>query len=77
MHDGEFLHQGAIIRLKRAVFVFAGGTASSMDDFSALSSEPIFRAAKGPDFISRLRGFLDVSGPNAEPRGDAKSYHNS
>src|SRR5262249_45277454 len=68
MHDGEFLHQGAVIRLKRAVYVFAGSTATTMEEFSALQGGPAFRSAKGPDFISRPRGFLDVQGPNAEPR---------
>jgi hypothetical protein len=68
MHDGEFLHEGAIIRLKRAVYVFAGGTADTLDNFSSRQSVPEFRFAKGPDFVSRLRGFLDVQGPNAWPR---------
>jgi hypothetical protein len=68
MHDGEFLHEGAVIRLKRAVYVFAGGTADTMSEFSSSQSVPAFRAAKGPDFISRLRGYLDVQGPNSEPR---------
>lgn len=66
MHDGEFLHEGAVIRFRRAVYVFAGGTADSMSEFSSPRSVPAFRAAKGPDFISRLRGYLDVQGPNAD-----------
>lgn len=68
MHDGEFLHEGAVIRLRRAIYVFAGGTASTMQEFSDQAGSAPFRAAKGPDFISRLRGFLDVQGPNADPR---------
>ena len=67
MHDGEFLHDGAVVRLTRAVFIFAGGTTSTMDDFSAQPSAD-FRFAKGPDFVSRLRGYLDVQGPNESPR---------
>jgi hypothetical protein len=67
MHDGEFLHEGATIRLTRAVYIFAGGTADTMEGFSAQSSSE-FRSAKGPDFISRLRGYLDVQGPNQAPR---------
>jgi hypothetical protein len=50
------------------VFVFAGGTAATMKAFSARGSDSQFRNAKGPDFVSRLRGFLDVAGPNAKPR---------
>ena len=68
MNDGEFLHDGHKVPLERAVFVFAGGTASTMTEFSSTRSIPAFRAAKGPDFVSRLRGYLDVRGPNAEPR---------
>jgi hypothetical protein len=68
MHDGEFLNNGKNVELKKAVYVFAGGTASTMSEFASLRSEPEFRTAKGPDFISRLRGFLDVQGPNASPR---------
>ncbi len=67
MHDGEFLHAGRIVTLKRAIYVFAGGTASTMAAFSEPRDHDAFRAAKGPDFVSRLRGFLDVRGPNAEP----------
>lgn len=73
MHDGEFLHEGAVIRLKRAVYVFAGGTADTMSEFSSPRSVPAFRAAKGPDFISRLRGYLDVQGPNAEYRASRRA----
>ena len=69
MHDGEFWHEGAKIRLRRAVYVFAGGTAATLGEFSNPRDRTSFRAAKGPDFISRLRGFVDVPGPNhAEQR---------
>lgn len=68
MQDGTFLHEGAIIRLTRAIYVFAGGTAATMKEFAKLDSMPEFRSAKGPDFVSRLRGFLDVQGPNGEHR---------
>ena len=68
MHDGEFIHDGKIVKLKKAVYVFAGGTASTMQEFTSRQVEPEFRRAKGPDFISRLRGFLDVRGPNENPR---------
>lgn len=68
MQDGKFLHNGDVIPLRRAVYVFAGGTAETMEQFSDFSRLHEFQRAKGPDFISRLRGFLDVQGPNAEPR---------
>jgi hypothetical protein len=68
MHDGEFIHDGRTVKLKKAVYVFAGGTAQTMQEFTSRQSEPEFRRAKGPDFVSRLRGFLDVRGPNEAPR---------
>jgi len=39
-----------------------------MKEFSMLSTNPGFRSAKGPDFVSRLQGFLDVKGPNSHPK---------
>jgi hypothetical protein len=67
MHDGEFLHEGATIRLQRAIYLFAGGTADNMESFSTRPTTE-FSLAKGPDFVSRLRGYLDVQGPNEHPR---------
>lgn len=67
MQDGQFLHDGAVIRLQRAIYIFAGGTATTMDQFSSFQSLPDFRYAKGPDFVSRLHSFLNVSGPNSPP----------
>jgi len=68
MQDGELLHEGAMVRLKRSVYVFAGGTAATMAEFASNESLEAFRFAKGPDFVSRLRGFLNVEGPNSAPR---------
>ena len=68
MHDGKFVNEGEVVELKRAVYAFAGGTTDTLAQFSALAVVPEFRNAKGPDFISRLRGYLDVCGPNAQPR---------
>jgi hypothetical protein len=68
MHDGEFFHAGENVKRKRAIYVFAGGTASTMSEFTDRQADPVFRSAKGPDFVSRLRGFLDVPGPNANKR---------
>ncbi len=67
MNDGEILIEGALVRLKRAIYVFAGGTAATMDEFLSHSSEELFRSAKGPDFASRLHGFANVEGPNVGP----------
>ncbi|MBL9151868.1 MAG: AAA family ATPase [Verrucomicrobiales bacterium] len=38
----------------------------------AVYGETAFRQAKGPDFASRLRGFIDIMGPNRQhPKDDA------
>lgn len=57
--DGEVLHP-----LGRAVFVFAGGTRSTFEEFSEQESSRAFKDAKGSDFVSRLRGFINIKGPN-------------
>jgi hypothetical protein len=46
--------------------VFAGGTRPSFKQFCQALSDAD-RAAKKPDFISRLRAFIDVRGPNGDP----------
>jgi hypothetical protein len=44
--------------------VFAGGTAKTFDEFQSKVAENAGRHAKGPDFISRLRGYLNIKGIN-------------
>ncbi len=64
-HDGVGFHP-----LGPAIFVFAGGTAVSFDDFIAFGDERAQRSAKKPDFVSRLRGYIDVTGPNRQGPDD-------
>jgi hypothetical protein len=75
MQDGSF-QQGQIEHpIGKAIFVFAGGTSARLADFAGNSSDE-FRQAKGPDFVSRLKGHVDVVGP--DPRGgdsDADPYY--
>ena len=67
MQDGVF-RQGQLVHpIGRAIFVFAGGTAASISEFGHDLSPEELRAAKQPDFASRLRGYLDVLGPNPHP----------
>ena len=49
MHDGEFVHGGKIIKIKKVVYMFAGGTALTHRQFTSRQNEAEFRAAKGPD----------------------------
>jgi hypothetical protein len=83
MQDGVFKDGEAMHPIGRAIFVFAGGTAHTFQLFSrerpgeGLSQEKKddiikkFRQAKGTDFISRLRGYVNVLGPNRANDDDA------
>jgi hypothetical protein len=64
MQDGAFQEGQITHPIGRAIFVFAGGTSHRMEEFGADLDEIERRAAKLPDFISRLKGFLNVLGPN-------------
>ena len=68
MQDGCFKDAGDIHPIGRAIFVFAGGTASTYEEFLSRSSR--FENAKVADFCSRLRGFVNVMGPNRQHEGD-------
>jgi hypothetical protein len=64
MQDGKFQEGQINHPIGRAIFVFAGGTSSSMSAFGAGLKPDEFRSVKGPDFVSRLKGFINVLGPN-------------
>ncbi|MCJ7626170.1 MAG: RyR domain-containing protein, partial [Anaerolineaceae bacterium] len=64
MQDGKFQEGQINHPIGRAIFVFAGGTSTRMAEFTARGAEAGFKLAKGPDFISRLKGFINVLGPN-------------
>ena len=114
MQDGEFKEGEAIHPIGNAIFVFAGGTKYTFENFEnnlhnndsvagysssaeknanthcieqnskeekkEESNNPekeeidkakkAFRDAKGPDFVSRLRGFINVMGPNRQRTKD-------
>ena len=69
MQDGKFREGETMHPIGKSIFVFAGGICSSFKDFSCeLTKNPEkeleFKDAKGPDFISRLRGYVNILGPN-------------
>jgi hypothetical protein len=65
MQDGKFKAGESMYRIGRAIFVFAGGVSKTFSEFYDDQKEhDYFRAAKGPDFVSRLRGHLDIAGIN-------------
>jgi len=74
MQDGKFRQGETIHPIGKAIFVFAGGTSHRFsefyrDDFSE-EDEKAFAAAKGPDFVSRLRGYVNILGPNPASEDD-------
>ncbi|HWP97574.1 MAG TPA: hypothetical protein VN426_12080 [Syntrophomonadaceae bacterium] len=66
MQDGEFTYQGLPHPLGGGIYVFAGATRHSFEEFSERDSSSD-RAAKKPDFISRLRAFINIRGINGNP----------
>jgi RyR domain-containing protein len=70
MEDGKFREGQLSHPIGRAIFVFAGGTKHRMQDFIALMGDDAFCDLKGPDFISWLKGYVNVLGVN--PRKDER-----
>ncbi len=64
MHDGTFQEGQIVHPIGRSIFVFAGGVYSSLNEFVNTSGVEDFSMVKGPDFISRLKGYVDILGPN-------------
>ncbi len=63
MQDGTFQDGQIIHPIGRSVFVFAGSTSTTMEEFIGLDKKK-YKNAKHIDFISRLKGFLNVMGIN-------------
>jgi hypothetical protein len=66
MQDGTFQEGQITHPIGRAIFVFAGGTSTTVEGFSQPLPLEDFRAVKGPDFVSRLRGYVNIMGPNRQ-----------
>lgn len=72
MQDGEYREEEIIHPIGKAIFVFSGGINSSFKEFCGedLASAELkqfqkeFKLAKGPDFVSRLKGYVNILGPN-------------
>ncbi|MDD5036973.1 MAG: AAA family ATPase [Methylococcaceae bacterium] len=69
MQDGEFLGKTATYHIRRAIFVFIGGTHHTFKSFEDEKDTPgknDIKNAKHGDFISRLQGHLDLKSINEE-----------
>lgn len=73
MQDGVFREGDSIHPIGKAIFAFAGGTSNTYkkfcgeeirEDWEIKRFTMEFQLAKGPDFVSRLRGYVNILGPN-------------
>ncbi len=69
MQDGTHRFEGGDLRVGPAILVFAGGTSTTFAGFAReaggdAADRERFVRAKGPDFVSRLRGHVNIVGPN-------------
>lgn len=62
MQDGLFSDGHFTYQVGRAILVFAGGTAHTFAAFAARAEEAALAGAKITDFLSRLRGHVNVLG---------------
>lgn len=64
MWDGNFRDGDFQYHTGQAILVFVGGTRRTFAEFSAQLRNRDFIDAKGPDFVSRLSGHVNVRGVN-------------
>jgi hypothetical protein len=77
MQDGEFKHHDKALKIGNPVLVFAGGTSYTYEGFYPGGDEavtPERRAQKVPDFVSRLRGHVNIRGADKSDAGDDRGY---
>ncbi|MDD4716277.1 MAG: Ryanodine receptor Ryr [Oscillospiraceae bacterium] len=79
MQDGVYMGAESVHPIGKAIFVFTGGTSSTFAEFCGdkIQNEEAkqaflaeFKTNKGPDFISRLRGYINILGPNQSSDDD-------
>ena len=81
MQDAEFVDRGTPHPIGQSIFVFAGGTCNNYREFArpfierngdeqAQKAFKDFKSIKGPDFLSRLRGTLDIPGLDLDAKFD-------
>ena len=64
MQDGQFVDGDRLYHLPRAILVFVGSLNASFKQLEARFRSQAFIDAKGKDFVSRLRHFLEIKGPD-------------
>jgi hypothetical protein len=64
MQDGEFQDARATHTIGRSIFVYSSGTAQSIEKLGGQLDIDKKSSAKLPDFVSRLKGSLNILGPD-------------
>lgn len=70
MQDGTFQEGQVTHTIGKCIMVFAGGTSFKMELFGNFNEIKErrkfleFKLKKGPDFISRIQGYINILGPN-------------
>ncbi|MBN1618230.1 ATPase [Candidatus Dojkabacteria bacterium] len=75
MQDGNFLEGQISHPIGKSIFVFTGGTTLRMESFGKELDPETLKLVKVPDFISRLKGYVNILGPN--PINSSKDNVNS
>ena len=74
MQSGVFKHGDITHPIGKSIFIFAGGTSETLKNFSREGCDEkeikLFKEAKGPDFLSRLRGYVNILGVNKISEND-------
>ncbi|MCL5258293.1 MAG: ATP-binding protein [Firmicutes bacterium] len=66
MQDGKFQEGPIAHNIGRSVFLFAGGVCTSMHGFRTAIDSANSPGSKNKDFLSRLKGFVNLKGLNYE-----------
>ncbi|MBC7248048.1 MAG: hypothetical protein H5T73_09750 [Actinobacteria bacterium] len=66
MQDGRFREGGVFHPIGPAIFIFAGSQYATVEEFKQgkVDNREAERIAKKEDFLSRLKGFVNILGPN-------------
>jgi hypothetical protein len=74
MQDGKFKDGESSHPIGKSILIFAGATSYSLGEFAREEASPEmmeqFRMVKGPDFVSRLRGYVDILGIDQRSEDD-------
>jgi hypothetical protein len=71
IEDGEFRQGESVYLVGQSIFVFAGGNFDSFESFKERASVPELATSKSRDFLSRLKGYINIPGLNSTGSGNS------